>query len=48
MRNMVKTNDEIVLKGEIEQAVYKTQPLVEYENNPFIEALPPFLPKMIY
>lgn len=37
---MVKTNDEIVLKGEIEQAVYKTQPLVEYENNPFIEALP--------
>lgn len=41
MKSMIKTNDEVVLKGEIEQAVYKTQPLVEYENNPFIEALLP-------
>lgn len=41
MRSMEKTNDDVILKGEIEEAVYKTQPLVEYENNPFIKALPP-------
>ncbi|WP_435799589.1 ATP-binding protein [Peribacillus asahii] len=39
---MEKTNDDIViLKSEIEKADYKAQPLIEYENNPFIEALPP-------
>ncbi|MBS4192853.1 AAA family ATPase [Bacillus sp. FJAT-49705] len=30
-----------VLKGEMEEAMYKPQPLTEYAHNPFIEALPP-------
>ncbi|XOQ14296.1 MAG: ATP-binding protein [Shouchella clausii] len=30
----------VVLKGEFEKGVYKEQPLSEYTNNPFIEALP--------
>lgn len=37
---MEKTNN-VVLKGEYEEAVYKPQFLPEYEKNPFIEALPP-------
>lgn len=41
MRNLVKTNDMVVLKGEFERSIYKEQPLSEYTNNPFIEALPP-------
>lgn len=40
MRNLEKTNN-VVLKGEYEEAIYKPQFLAEYENNPFIEALPP-------
>ncbi|MBO0992594.1 ATP-binding protein [Bacillus sp. SD088] len=31
----------VVLKGEFEKGGYKEQPLSEYTNNPFIEALPP-------
>ncbi len=38
---MGKTNDMVVLKGEFERSIYKEQPLSEYTNNPFIEALPP-------
>ncbi|MEC1158165.1 ATP-binding protein [Cytobacillus horneckiae] len=30
-----------VLKGEMEEAMYKPQSLTEYAHNPFIEALPP-------
>ncbi|HIW12809.1 MAG TPA: ATP-binding protein, partial [Candidatus Salinicoccus stercoripullorum] len=30
----------VVLKGEFEKGTYKEQPLSEYTNNPFIEALP--------
>ncbi len=41
MRNLGKTNDVVVLKGDFEKAVYKEQLLSEYTNNPFIEALPP-------
>ena len=41
MRNLGKTNDMVVLKGDFEKAVYKQQLLNEYTNNPFIEALPP-------
>ncbi|WP_230504568.1 ATP-binding protein [Sutcliffiella rhizosphaerae] len=41
MRNLGKTNDMVVLKGDFEKAVYKQQLLNEYANNPFIEALPP-------
>ncbi|WP_052255580.1 ATP-binding protein [Salinicoccus sp. YB14-2] len=41
MRNLGKTNDMVVLKGEFERSIYKEQPLSEYTNNPFIEALPP-------
>lgn len=41
MRNLGKTNDMVVLKGDFEKAVYKEQLLNEYTNNPFIEALPP-------
>ncbi len=37
---MEKTNN-IVLKGDFEEANYKAQVLSEYDNNPFIEALPP-------
>lgn len=40
MRNLEKTNN-LVLKGEFEEAIYKAQALSEYSNNPFIEALPP-------
>lgn len=40
MRNLGKTNDMVVLKGEFEKGTYKEQPLSEYTNNPFIEALP--------
>lgn len=40
MRNLEKTNN-VVLKGDYEEAVYKLQFLPEYENNPFLEALPP-------
>ncbi|SDM16108.1 ATP-binding protein [Bacillus sp. OK048] len=37
---MEKIND-LVLKGDFEDADYKGQALSEYSNNPFIEALPP-------
>lgn len=37
---MEKVND-LVLKGDFEEADYKEQELPEYCNNPFIEALPP-------
>ncbi|ETT72614.1 ATPase AAA [Bacillus cereus] len=37
---MEKTNN-LVLKGDFEEANYKEQVLSEYDNNPFIEALPP-------
>ncbi len=40
MRSLEKTNN-LVLKGDFEEANYKAQVLSEYENNPFIEALPP-------
>ncbi|WP_146550783.1 ATP-binding protein [Rummeliibacillus suwonensis] len=40
MRNLEKINN-VVLKGAMEEAVYKEQALLEYANNPFIEALPP-------
>ncbi|MGD7009337.1 ATP-binding protein [Metabacillus sp. 84] len=40
MRSLVKIND-LVLKGDFEEANYKNQALSEYHNNPFIEALPP-------
>lgn len=40
MRNLEKINN-LVLKGDFEEAVYKEQPLSGYSNNPFIEALPP-------
>ena len=37
----VKNNEEIIiLKGDVENAVYKEQELDEYKSNPFIEALP--------
>lgn len=41
MRNLGKTNDMVVLKGDFEKGVYKEQLLSEYTNNPFIEAFPP-------
>lgn len=40
MRSLEKTNN-LVLKGDFEEANYKAQVLSEYDNNPFIEALPP-------
>lgn len=40
MRNLEKTNN-LVLRGEFEEAMYKEQALSEYCSNPFIEALPP-------
>ncbi|AZR75119.1 ATP-binding protein [Bacillus thuringiensis] len=40
MRSLEKTNN-LVLKGDFEEANYKDQVLSEYDNNPFIEALPP-------
>ncbi|MEF8683256.1 UNVERIFIED_CONTAM: ATP-binding protein [Bacillus cereus] len=40
MRSLEKTNN-LVLKGDFEEANYKEQALSEYDNNPFIEALPP-------
>lgn len=39
MRSLEKTNN-LVLKGDFEEANYKAQDLSEYYNNPFIEALP--------
>jgi len=39
MRNLKKINN-LVLKGDFEEADYKEQALSEYSNNPFIEALP--------
>lgn len=41
MKNMEKKIKDLVLKGEQVEAVYKQQHLTEYENNPYIEALPP-------
>ena len=42
MKNMEKTNENVEIPiNEIEKASYKSQQLKEYENNPFIEALPP-------
>ncbi|WP_224752670.1 hypothetical protein [Metabacillus arenae] len=38
---MKKNEDIVVLKGDFEKAAYKEQPLSEYDQNPFIEALPP-------
>lgn len=40
MRNLEKMNN-VVLKGDVEEANYKPQQLTEYAQNPFIEALPP-------
>ncbi|MFD3216762.1 ATP-binding protein [Bacillus sp. BR_7a] len=40
MRSLEKTNN-LVLKGDFEEANYKEQVLSEYDNNAFIEALPP-------
>ncbi|MFY3792308.1 ATP-binding protein [Ureibacillus sp. MALMAid1270] len=40
MRNLEKINN-LVLKGDFEEANYKEQALYEYSNNPFTEALPP-------
>ena len=37
---MVKEIKNLILKGEQLEAVYKEQLLAEYENNPYIEALP--------
>lgn len=36
----MKINNSIILKGIEEDAIYKEQELKEYENNPYIEALP--------
>ncbi|MBM7107735.1 Transposon Tn7 transposition protein TnsC [Brevibacillus laterosporus] len=44
MRSLEKTNN-LVLKGDFEEANYKEQDLDEYHNNPFIEALPPIFDK---
>ncbi|MFT9849996.1 ATP-binding protein [Aneurinibacillus sp. REN35] len=41
MRGLRKSEDIVVLKGEFERAQYKQQALPEYEQHPFIEALPP-------
>ncbi|WP_445678111.1 ATP-binding protein [Psychrobacillus sp. FSL H8-0484] len=41
MRSLERNNDIVVLKGDFEKASYKKQDLCEYDNNPFIEALPP-------
>ncbi|WP_335870902.1 ATP-binding protein [Bacillus sp. 2205SS5-2] len=40
MRRLEMTNS-LVLKGDFEEAKYKVQALLEYNKNPFIEALPP-------
>ncbi len=40
MSNLEKMNN-FVLKGDVEEANYKPQMLIEYTENPFIEALPP-------
>jgi len=37
----IKLKDKALLKGIFEEAQYKDQELSEYENNPYIEALPP-------
>lgn len=39
MSNLEKMNN-VVLKGDVEEANYKPQMLAEYAHNPFIEALP--------
>ncbi|MCT4594619.1 MAG: ATP-binding protein [Anaeromicrobium sp.] len=41
MSSLEDNNLAPLLKGRIEEAHYKEQELEEYENNPFIEALPP-------
>lgn len=41
MRVLERNEITPLLKGKIEMANYKEQELVEYANNPFIEALPP-------
>ncbi|MEC1180498.1 ATP-binding protein [Metasolibacillus meyeri] len=40
MSSLEKMNN-VVLKGDVEEANYKPQMLTEYAQNPFIEALPP-------
>jgi hypothetical protein len=40
MKSLEKANN-LVLKGNFEKVKYKEQALSEYNNNPFIEALPP-------
>lgn len=40
MSNLEKMNN-VVLKGDVEEANYKPQMLTEYAQNPFIEVLPP-------
>lgn len=40
MKNLEKNNTNPILKGDLEEADYKEQLLSEYENNPYIEALP--------
>lgn len=40
MSSLEKMNN-VVLKGDVEEADYKPQQLTEYAQNPFIEALPP-------
>lgn len=41
MRSLERNNNIVVLKGDFEKAFYKKQLSSEYDNNPFIEALPP-------
>lgn len=40
MKNVKNNQNIIILKGDTENANYKTQKIEEYSNNPFIEALP--------
>ncbi|GLC89707.1 ATP-binding protein [Lysinibacillus piscis] len=40
MRNLARMNN-VVLQGDVKKANYKPQMLIEYTQNPFIEALPP-------
>lgn len=40
MRVMIDKESITILKGIIEEAIYKEQEIEEYSNNPFIEALP--------
>ena len=46
MRSLEKTNN-LVLKGDFEEANYKDRVLSEYDNNPFIEALRQSLMRMM-